>query len=395
MILHIDMDAFFASIEQAINPHLLDKPLIIGSRGSKMHTVVCAASYQAKALGIHSGMPSRQAFTICPNLEFVAADQAKYIWTSEQIFELLKGYNLPLNYASIDEFQLDVSGYKNPVSLGKEVKEKIYANFNITASVGIAKNWLLAKLASKLNKPDGLTLINEGNFEAVLRQAPLDRLCGMGGKTGQVFMSQGLKTCWDLYLKMPEFFNTFASAQTQELQEALLSVDPERSRRVNENLGKFSETPGSSQEKPKSISHSYTLPRPEISPQVIKAWIRLLSEMVGERLRQQNLTAKTVHLWLNGPEIGGFGAQKTAKNATNDSYEIYSRCLKILAKTAFKRPRIRALGVTASQLIFQDSPLLLVEEKRREALIKAFDRINSRFGESTIYPAQVGTVLLK
>ncbi|MDO8488906.1 MAG: DNA polymerase IV, partial [Candidatus Omnitrophota bacterium] len=155
MILHIDMDAFFASIEQAINPRLKGKPLIVGSRSSKMHTVVCAASYAAKALGIHSGMPSREAFARCPNLEFVAADQAKYIWTSEQIFGLLKGYDLPLNYASIDEFQMDISSCQNPVSLGKEVKEQIYANFNITASVGIAKNWLLSKLASKLNKPDG------------------------------------------------------------------------------------------------------------------------------------------------------------------------------------------------------------------------------------------------
>ncbi len=111
--------------------------------------------------------------------------------------------------------------------------------------------------------------------------------------------------------------------------------------------------------------------------------------MVGVRLRQQNLVAKTIHLWLSGPEIGGFGAQKTAQIATSDSYEIYSRCLKIALKIGQKRPRIRALGVTASQLNFQDSPLLLIEEKRREALIQASDRINARFGEGSIYPAQV------
>ncbi|MDD3088060.1 MAG: hypothetical protein PHP89_05810 [Candidatus Omnitrophica bacterium] len=359
MILHIDMDAFFASIEQAINPRLKNKPLIVGSRGSKMHTVVCAASYQAKALGIHSGMPSRDAFVICPSLEFVAADQGKYIWTSEQIFELLKEYGLPLNYASIDEFQLDASGIKNPVSLGKKAKEQIYANFNITASVGIAKNWLLAKLASKLNKPDGLTLIDDSNLEQTLKKASLNKLCGMGGKTGQMLMDQGLKTCWDLYLKMPGFFE--------------------------QNPGKFEEI----NQKPKSISHSYTLPRVENNPQVIKAWIRLLSEMVGVRLREQNLASNTVHLWLSGPEIGGFGAQKTAQIATNDSYEVYLRCLKIMARMPQKAPKIRALGVSASQLTLQDGPFLLIEEKRREALIKAFDRINSRFGEGSIYPAQV------
>lgn len=361
MILHVDMDAFFASIEQAINPHLKGKPLIVGSRGGRMHTVVCAASYEAKRLGIHSGMLSRDAFNICPNLEFVVADQAKYIWTSEQIFGLLKDFNLPLNYASIDEFQMDLAGIKNAVSLGKEVKVQIYANFNITASVGIAKNWLLAKLASKINKPDGLTLINDENFEAILRQAPVNKLCGMAGKTGQIFIAQGLKSCWDLYLNLPEF--------------------------INNNPGKFDENPGKSSERPKSVSHSYTLPRVEINPQVIRAWIRLLSEMVGVRLRQQNLICRTVNLYLSGPEIGGFGAQKTSQISTNDSYEIYSRCLKIMAKMPPRRPKIRALGVSASSLYQADSSLLLIEEKRRDSLTKAFDRINSRFGEGAIYPA--------
>ncbi len=361
MILHIDMDAFFASIEQAINPRLKGKPLIIGSRANKMRTVVCAASYEAKALGIHSGMPSGEAFARCSNLEFVAADQAKYIWTSEQIFDLLKGYDLPLNYASIDEFQMELSGYQNPVSLGKEVQEKIYANFNITASVGIAGNWLLAKLASKLNKPDGLTLIDDSNFETVLRKAPLDKLCGMGGKNGAGLMAKGIKTCWDLYLNLPAFFN--------------------------ENPGKFDENCGKSDEKPKSISHSYTLPKAQINPQVILAWIRLLSEMVSVRLRQKNLVSATVHLWLNGPEIGNFGAQKTYQAAVNDGYEIYQRALKIMAKSGLENSRVRAIGVTCAGLSRGIYQPLLREEIRREELIKALDRINNRYGEGSIYPA--------
>ncbi|MDD5506242.1 MAG: DNA polymerase IV [Candidatus Omnitrophica bacterium] len=361
MVLHIDMDAFFASIEQAINPRLKGKPLIIGSRGNRMRTVVCAASYEAKALGIHSGMPSREAFARCSNLEFVAADQAKYIWTSEQIFDLLKSYDLPLNYASIDEFQMDLSGYQNPASLGKKVKEKIYANFNITASVGIAKNWLLAKLASKLNKPDGLTLIDDSNFETVLRKAPLDKLCGMAGKNGASLMAKGIKTCWDLYLDLPAFFD--------------------------ENPGKFDENSGKSNEKPKSVSHSYTLPKAQINPQVIQAWIRLLSEMVSARLRHKNLVSATVHLWLNGPEIGNFGAQRTYQTPTNDGYEICQRALKIMARSALKNPKIRAIGVTCASLFWGTYQPLLREEIRREGLIQALDRINNRFGEGSIYPA--------
>lgn len=364
MILHVDMDAFFASIEQAINPRLKNKPLIIGSRGNKIHTVVCAASYAAKALGIHSGMPSREAFSICPKLEFVAADQAKYIWTSERIFDLLKEYDLPLKYASIDEFQLELGNHPDPLNLGKKIKEQIYANFNITASVGIAKNWLLAKLASKLNKPDGLTLINDANFEQILRQTPLNKLCGMGGKTGANFMASGLKSCWDLYLNLPGFFNE--------------SYD---------NSGKSDENPGKSNELPKSISHSYTLPTVKINPQVIQAWIRLLSEMVATRLRQQNLGSATIHLWLNGPEIGNFGAQKTYQSSTNDGYEIYQKALKILSKCRTQNPRIRAIGVTCSSLSKNTYQPLLREDLRREDLIRALDRINNRFGEGSIHPA--------
>ncbi len=361
MILHVDMDAFFASIEQAINPRLKGKPLIVGSRGNKMRTVVCAASYAAKALGICSGMPSRQAFAICPNLEFVAADQAKYIWTSEQIFGLLKEYNLPLNYASIDEFQLELAGHPNPLNLAKKIKEQIYANFNITASIGIAKNWLLAKLASKINKPNGLTLINAENFETVLRQTSLDKLCGLGGKTGQVFMAQGLKTCWDLYSNLPGFFDE---------------------KQGDGSLFKRT-VPGI----PKSISHSYTLPETKINPRVIQSWIRLLSEMVATRLRQQNLVSATVHLWLNGPEIGNFGAQKTHNLSTNDGYEIYQRTLKIMVKSRLQNSRIRAIGVTCSSLSRGSYQPLLREEIRREGLIQALDRINNRFGEGSIYPA--------
>ena len=168
MILHVDMDAFFASIEQAVNPRLKGKPLIVGSRGNRMHTVVCAASYEAKACGIDSGMPSAEAFKVCPNLEFVPAEQGKYIWTSEQIYQLLQGYGFEAIYASIDEFQMDIGQAPDPLALAQDIQRRIQEAFNVTASVGVAKNWLLAKLASKLNKPNGIAILTEENLAEVL-----------------------------------------------------------------------------------------------------------------------------------------------------------------------------------------------------------------------------------
>ena len=143
------MDAFFASIEQAVNPRLKGRPLIVGSRGNRLHTVVCAASYEAKAYGIDSGMPSKEAFRICPDLAFVPAQQGRYIWTSEQILGLLRRYGFEVSYASIDEFQMDIRGTPNPETLAQGIQKRIQEAFKITASIGIAKNCLLAKLASK------------------------------------------------------------------------------------------------------------------------------------------------------------------------------------------------------------------------------------------------------
>ncbi len=203
------MDAFFASVEQAANPIYKGKPLLVGSRGRKFHTVVAACSYEAKAFGIHSGMPTKAAYRLCPWASFVPADSAKYVYTSDKIEEILRDYSDQMERASIDEFYLDLGqrSISAAAKTAEEIKRRIKDYFSITASVGIAKNWLLAKLASKINKPDGLTLIDDSNFEQVLRKVSLDKLCGMGGKNGQILIAKGLKTCWDLYRDLPEFFN--------------------------------------------------------------------------------------------------------------------------------------------------------------------------------------------
>ncbi|MDD5565782.1 MAG: hypothetical protein PHG31_02680 [Candidatus Omnitrophica bacterium] len=376
MILHIDMDAFFASIEQAINPRLKEKPLIVGSRDNRMHTVVCAASYEAKAYGIDSGMSSRDALQLCPNLEFVPAQQGRYIWISEQIFRMLEGYGFSLAYTSIDEFQMDINDSVEPQKFARQIQERIYADFHITASVGIAKNWLLAKLASKLNKPNGIAVLTDTNLTEILDLVAVGKICGVGKKTGQILSDLGVKTCLDLYLKSADFleqnlgkygFNLYLSLHSQERFE-----------------------PAEEESRPKSVGHSYTLPRATQTPGFIRAWVRLLSEMVAQRLRAQNLLADTVHLWLNGPEMGNLGAQKAFHEGSNDGYQIYQRSLKIMAKIGPKMPKVRALGVTCSGLLPNRYLPLFEEQKRREDLLKTIDKINGRFGEGSIYPGIIG-----
>jgi len=375
MIMHIDMDAFFASIEQAINPRLKGRPLIVGSRPNKMHTVVCAASYEAKALGISSGMPSKEAFRLCPDLAFVPADQSRYIWTSEQIFALLKDYGFILNYASIDEFQLDIGSLTQRQILVQEIQSRIRQSFQITASIGIAKNWLLAKLASKINKPNGIAIITDKNQEEILAKVAVNKLCGVGEKTSLIMDALGIKTCLDLYQKTAWFLREHLGQAGLDLYAGLRQV------------GHLE--PESSRPEVKSIGHSYTLPRASANPGFIHAWLSLLAEMVARRLRQKNLLSQTVHLWLNGPQIGNFSAQKTFQQATSDPYEIFQRGLKIMAFLGPGIPKIRALGITCSKLSQAKYLPLLKEQKQREELISALDQINSRYGENTIHPALI------
>lgn len=375
MILHIDMDAFFASIEQAINPRLKNKPLIVGSRSNKMRTIVCAASYEAKAFGIHSGITSQEAFKLCPNLEFVPADQSKYIWTSEEILKLVKNYGYETLYASIDEFQLDIKNPSNPEKLAETIKKQIMETFNIGLSIGIAKNRILAKLASKLDKPNGLTIINENNLIETLRKTAAEKLCGVGPKTQIILQRSGINTCLDLYQKKESFLEEILGANGSYL---FLSLHG------NESL-----TQDNLDSKPKSIGHSYTLNKTTRNPVFIKAWFRLLAEAVAARLRQNNLTAHTIHIYIGGEKMANFSIQKTYKEPTNDGYDIYLRTLKIWPEIALKMPQIRALGLTCGNLT-QNCYLPLFEKQRRgEALIKSIDKINAKFGSNTIYPAVI------
>ncbi len=378
MILHIDMDAFFASVEQTINPRLKGRPLIVGSRGNKYHTVVCAASYEAKRLGIDSGMPTKEAFLICPNASFVEADSAKYIYTSESIYSMLFDYDPNPQYVSVDEFQLDLRNINedDQKALALEIKQRINKRFNITCSIGIAKNCLLSKLASKLKKPDGLCVLNKDNIEQILKDVPTEMLCGVGPRTNEILNRLKIYTCLDMLNTKQVILNTYLGKVGYELFLSLKAKDsfpikPQEKRDI------------------KSIGHSYTLNKATSNQVFVKAWIRLLSEMVGFRLRQKSLMAKTVHFWTNSSHLEPqFSMQKTFQLATSDGQEICSRCLKIANTPLKNSTAIRALGVSCSNLVNNEDSLLK-EVKKREEVIKSIDNINHRYGDWTIFPANL------
>jgi DNA polymerase-4 len=383
IILHIDMDAFFASVEQAASPSYRGKPLIVGSRGKKYNTVVAACSYEAKEYGIQSGMPTATAFNLCPQAIFVAADSAKYMYTSDSIFELLKSYSDKMERASIDEFYLDLSkeDFEKAKIAARKIKKAIRQSFNITGSIGIAPAKIIAKIAAKAKKPDGLFVLEKENEVLdFLKGLPVEKVPGIGPHIKQRLNDMSIFTCGELAdtgLKV-------LASRFGKLGFWLYEV----SRGRDAGVVSYWYEPD---EPPKSVSHSYTLGHELCRRDDLEAWILMLSEMVAYRLRKDRLEARTVCLCLKD-RIGFLSREKKFSSQTSDALEIYKRSLIILDTFGLKNFCVRSLGVSASCLYAQEDLYLFSQDRERNQLISALDKINERFGEWSIYPARIKQV---
>jgi DNA polymerase-4 len=373
------MDAFFASVEQAVNPIYRGKPLIIGSRGRKYNTVVAACSYEAKAFGVESGMPSRTALELCPHAEFLPADSAKYIYTSDNIWEFLKSYSNRMERASIDEFYLDLSHktIAEAESTAKEIKEKIRKQFSITGSIGIAPAKIVAKIAAKAHKPDGLLILEEEDVLDFLRDLPVEKVPGIGPRLTQYLSSMSIFTCAEL-----------AGVNVKVLMERFGKLGFWLSEVSHGRDTEEVEYWDAEDQPPKSISHSYTLQRAISRRQDLQAWIRMLCEMVAYRLRKERLEAEIVHLCLRD-NFCVLAKEKKFPSASSDPGQLYKRSLYILESFKIKDFYVRALGVSASCLVPQQGIYLFGADKRRNELLYALDKINERFGDWSIYPAVI------
>jgi DNA polymerase IV len=381
-IMHLDMDAFFAAVEQQVNPSLRGKPVIVGGRNNKYRAVVVAASYEAKALGISSAMPSWEALRICPQAVFVPADTAKYLYTSEGIFDIMKNFTSRVEQFSIDEFFLDTSGcmelWGSPHAMGQKIKGEIKKRFGLTCSVGVAPTKTAAKLAAKLGKPDGLTVLSKEEALKVMKDLPVEKICGIGGRLKRRFHHLGIETCGQLAVFPEEILKSQFGVMGLWLRSACRVED-------SATIGCYLGAP----DPPKSVGHSQTLRATTDNWDYIATWIFLLSEMVSCRLRRLRLQGRTVHLYLSDGFLGGFAKQKTFSQATYDGYEIYQRCLHIAKLMGLSSWQVRVLGVSVAQLVPADPHYLFSAQRRRESLLHQLDAINDKYGEWTIYPAQL------
>jgi DNA polymerase-4 len=370
--MHIDMNAFFASVEQQANPELQGKPIAVVGGGGR--TVITTSSYEARAFGVKTGMAIWEGMRCCPQLIIVVGDNKKYTYTSSRIVEMMCEYTPLVEVFSIDEAWLDVtyslSIFGTAERIAYLLKARIKESFGITCSIGIAPNKLLAKLASDMQKPDGLTTITPEDVRRVLEHLPVKELCGIGNKMERHLALMSIRTCGEL----------------GRCDEARLTrkfgIIGTRLKQMGQGIDDSPVTPNEEDDEVKSVGHSMTLRHDVEKREDILKYLLQLSEMVGRRARRYGVSGKTVTLYVRFADFySSFGKQNTLKSYINLSDDIYRAAVSILDTTELPQP-VRQLGVRLSNLKYEAEQLSLFQEVQKKSdAIKAMDIVNDRFGE--------------
>ncbi len=377
IILHVDMDAFFASVEQRCNPRLRGKAIAVV--GANKRTVVTTSSYEARALGVRTGMNKYEAKKVCPSLIFVEGDNRKYTSASTRIMDILKSFSPLVEVYSVDEAFIDLTGTEKllgtPMEIGKKIKEAIKNEIGITASVGISDNKLMAKLASSRQKPDGLFFIDENNKKEILESLPASKLWGIGSKLSGHLEALGVRTCGEL--------GRFPAS----VLRSRFGIVGERLKLMGQGLFDDQVVPEKKEgyALPKSIGHSATLSKDIDSKDIvtIKKNILKLTEKVARRARGHDLVGRKVALDIRYWDFDGTGKQKLMTVYTNDTKKIYKYCLDLLEDIKPHKP-IRLLGVSISSIRKDFSDDLFETETKQKKLLQVMDSVNSSFGTTSI-----------
>ncbi|MGZ3493505.1 MAG: DNA polymerase IV [Thermodesulfobacteriota bacterium] len=374
IILHIDMDAFFISVEQRDNPSLKGKPAAVC--GSLSRSVVTSATYEARPYGIRAGMSTQEARRRCPQLILVEGDHSKYTETSARIFSTLKEFTPLVEVASIDEAYLDITQsmllFQSPFHIAKSIKDKIRQSEKLTCSIGVAPNKLLAKLGSGLKKPDGLVVIRKDDVSEILEDLPVSKLFGIGPKLEEALNSVGIFTCGQLG-RFPS--NALAKR---------FGVIGERLHEMGLGLDDSPVVPFDEEEDAKSISHSVTLEEDTSDPKMLRKVMLQLSERVSRRMRRDGFYGKRISITVRYSDFFTFSKQKTFSKWMNSGNEIFRHAFEIFESIPHPKP-IRLLGVGMSQLKKEWCQMDLFEKKgKKDNLLKAMDRVNERFGDWTL-----------
>lgn len=379
-ILHVDMDAFYASIEQRDQPELRGRPVVVG--GSREgRGVVSAASYEARRFGVHSAMPSSQAYRLCPEAVFLPVRMRVYAQVSVQVMAVLQSYTPLVEKLSIDEAFLDVTGsralFGSGVEIAGAIKARIRGELQLSASVGVAPNKFLAKLASDLRKPDGLVVVPEEDPAGFLRDLPISRLWGVGPAMERELAKLGLHTIGDL-----------AGYPVDVLERRFGTAGPGLHRLARGE----DDRPVEPTSEAKSIGRETTFEQDIGDADALERVLLALSEEVAARLRRHGVCGRTVTLKLRFADFATITRATTLAEPTALAETIYPAALALFRKVERTR-KVRLLGVTVSNLApgrpARQLSLFEPPDDRRERLAETVDALRERFGEGVISRARL------
>jgi len=375
-ILHIDMDAFFAAIEVQNNSSLKGKPVIVG--GTSRRSVVSTASYEARKFGIHSAMPLFKAKEKCPHGVFLPVRIDKYKMVSRKIMNLLHDFTPLVEQVSIDEAYLDITGTEHlfgcPKGIAKQIKKRIGEETGLTCSIGIAPNKFIAKIASDINKPDGLTIILAGEVEKFLSILPVRKLPGVGKRMAEDLRHHNIKTVGDV--------KQFTRGQ------------------LFKDLGKFGsrlydlangrdDSAVAPRRETKSISSEETLEQNTTDFNYLKGLINCHADIVGHRLRAEGLKGKTITLKIKLEDLSEMSSSRTIRNPTYDSKVIRNYAVRQLIDYPLKK-KVRLIGVAVSNLTLGNQELQMSlfvngdKTGKERKVDEAMDEIQGKFGGKII-----------
>lgn len=381
-ILHLDMDAFFASVEQLDNPELRGKAVIVG--GLSDRGVVTTASYQARKFGVHSAMPMFQARRKCPHAIIVPPRKKRYKKLSRAIMALLREFTPLVETVSIDEAYLDVTGCERlcgpPPVLAAKIKSRIREAVALTCSIGIAPNRFLAKIASDMNKPDGLTRILPEQVLAFTETLPVRKIPGVGPMTFQTLQRLGIRTLGDVRRCPPDLLARRLGKFGRRLKALAVGVDP---------------TPVVPFSPAKSVSSEETLTEDTDDHDILKAQLLLQAETVGAALRKMSLRAKTITLKIKYADFRQITRSVTLPGPTQAAETIFKSALVLLRANPPSR-KVRLIGVGASHLFPESAPAQMSLFKdpgdrntNWEKVDQAVDSITRKFGHGVIGKASL------
>ena len=373
-ILHVDMDAFFASVEQRDHPELRGKPVRVGGDGPRGG--VAAASYEARVFGCHSAMPSSIAKRLCPQAIFVKGSHGVYGSVSKQVFEILERFSPAIQPISIDEAFLDVTGSVNlfgtPVEMAIEIRRLVREELGLTCSVGIAPNKFLAKLASDMNKPDGYTVITNETIEAILDPLPVERIMGVGPAAKRDLDRLGIRT-----VKQLRSFPV----------ESLIARFGEFGERLHRLSSGLDDRPVRVDKGARSISHEHTFETDLDNPEEVRSIIARQAGDVASRLRRHGRYVKTVSIKVRFGDFQTITRSTTLDSQTNQTAAIHQAAKQLFDHWAEGFRPVRLIGVALSGLTESpaDAGLFDVQSSgSNEAIDQATDAITLRFGKGAL-----------